>query len=133
MKAKSDNNGSNEPIARFLLHSKWINKANKTVKHQAFQPDNRTGTFELSTYRIAGLSNKEILRTGNLVSQDAGGKNLYGFASLQEIHFTDQNLQLHTDNIPRQGHTNILNWPTGKDDIKLIRLELARLAEFVPI
>jgi hypothetical protein len=96
-------------LARYLLSSNEF--AGGRVKQTAFNPLNAD---TLSTYRLLGLSAKQIDDAGKAVAVQRGpGRTFYGRAEVAEEILAPEGLAFAQDDNPRPGHGNIVGWPPG--------------------
>jgi len=121
-----------EPITSFEYLSRFIVdrnhfRANHTIKHQAFMPNNNGKT---SVCRISGISDGEILEIGLEVAR-IRGKPLFGRADIRVFNVLSKSLVVVPTNPPPIRHADIVGWPENKDHRISIAQELA--AEANPI
>lgn len=116
-----------EVLARFVLSRGWIRSSNGTVKPDAFIP---YPWPDLSVTRHVGLSIEEIWQIGQTVA-DSRPATLYGRADIQALSVTNQSLQIVPTREPKN-HANITGWPKDKPAQKIIALQLAADAWYVP-
>lgn len=113
--------GSDEPLTRFVFEKKWIDKANKGPKPDAFLP---IGTpLQTSVFRIARLSDKGTWEIGASVAK-ARQRSLKARADFPVNALDGTPLRLDPDNNPPR-HANILGWPEEKSDQLLLASILA--------
>ena len=120
---------NSELLARFIVSSKWIRKQDNYVNSAAFIPN---PDRELSVTRHSDILEEKLWNIGKQVAQ-IRKRNLYGRADVQAINVTNQNLKVEPDPIPSNpAHANIKNWPVEKEEQKILALEIAAAAQFVP-
>ena len=121
-----------EPITPFEYLSRFIVdrnhfRANRTIKHQAFIPNNNGKT---SVCRISGIGDGEIWEIGLEVAR-IRGKPLFGRADIRVFNVLSKSLVVVPTNPPPIRHADIVGWPENKDHRISIAQELA--AEANPI
>ncbi len=117
----------NEWLARFILFSRWVRSSDQRVRQDAFIP---YPFPDLSVTRHLGLSDAELWQLGQAVA-DQRPAVLYGRADIQALRVKGQSLRIVPTRNPKN-HANITGWPSGKPAQKIIALELADKAHFVP-
>lgn len=104
------------------------------VKPAAFLPSPISN--EVSTFRIAGLSEQQIRDLGDRAVGSARGKTVRGRAEVlvravrlagNRGHGTSRPLSVVSDDSPPR-HAAIRGWPKEKDRQKLLALEIANAA-----
>jgi hypothetical protein len=116
-------------LARFITSSKWFRPSNQTVKQDAFIPHPYP---DLSVTRHKSLSKQEIWKVGQEIS-DARPATLYGRADIFAEDVRKQKLTVEPRPVPENlNHACILSWPIDKPAQKILALELAAVARFVP-
>ena len=119
----------NELLARFVFHGSHIRKSNQTVKPDAFIP---FPWPNLSVTRHQMATAGELWSVGTNVAA-ASGKTLHGRCDLVASDCLGRGLDVFADPVAgNPNHANISRWPTDKPAQKVIALELAALASFVP-
>lgn len=116
-----------EILSRYITSKNWFSRKNDRVKHHAYMP--RPKELDLSVYRTDNLSNLEIweIARKRIISKMSVPRSLYGRADLQAGNLNNTDLKIDPDNKPKR-HANIINWPSLKEDQKIIALELAEKA-----
>jgi hypothetical protein len=118
-----------ELLARFITWSKWFRSTDKTVKSDAFIPYPYP---DLSVSRHKALSEKELWEIGQTIA-DARPATLYGRADISTEEVRKQKLTVESRPVPENlNHASISGWPADKPAQKIIALELAAAAQFVP-
>jgi hypothetical protein len=119
---------NNELLARFITSSKWF-RNNQTVRQDAFIPYPYP---DLSVTRHKSLSEQEIWKVGQEIS-DARPTTLYGRADVSAEEVRKQKLTVEPRPVPENlNHACVLGWPLDKPAQKILALELAAVARFVP-
>lgn len=116
-----------EALARFVLFRGWIRSSNSTVKPDGFIPYPYP---DLSVTRHIGLSEQEIWQLGQAVA-DSRPATLHGRADIQALQVTARSLRIVPTPEPKN-HANITGWPKDKPAQKIIALQLAADAWYVP-
>ena len=117
-----------ELLARFITSSKWF-RSNHTVRQDAFIPHPYP---DLSVTRHKSLSEPEIWKAGQEIA-DARPATLYGRADVLAEEVRKQKLTIEARPVPENlNHACILGWPLDKPAQKILALELAAAARFVP-
>lgn len=119
-----------EKLARFILFSKLFRRSDQAVKPDAFIPHPHE---ELSVTRHRKLSDKKLWDIGKSVARKRPS-NLYGRADIQALQARKQNI----DVVPRplwknRNHACLVGWPVEKEKQKIIAIEIAASANFVPV
>jgi hypothetical protein len=118
-----------EMLARYVLHSSHIRPSNQTIKQDAFVPHPRPN---LSVTRHLSATEIELWTVGDNVAA-ASGKTLYGRGDVSTTVCLARNLTVKaspTANNPN--HADVSAWPADKPAQKIIALEIAAVAKFVP-
>lgn len=121
--------GSDEKLARYVLQSSHIRRSDATVKADAFVPHPYQ---DLSVNRHLSATEIELWESGGRIATKIG-KTLHGRADVQVEICLRQKLTVEA--APEDGnpnHANIVGWPADKPLQKIIALELAASARFVP-
>jgi len=116
-----------ELLARFVLYSRW-GRADQSVKPDAFIPHPYP---DLSVTRHAGISETELWQIGQDVA-DERPATLYGRADVQALAATKLSLRI-VPTLEPKNHANITGWPPDKPRQKILALELAAVAGYVPM
>lgn len=118
-----------ELLARFITSSKWFRSSNQTVKQDAFIPHPYP---DLSVTRHRSLSEAEIWRIGQDVAESRPA-TLHGRADICAEDVRKLKLSVEPRPEPENlNHACILGWPMDKPAQKILALELAANARFVP-
>jgi hypothetical protein len=127
----------NEPLARYIVYSKWIRNSDHTIKPNAFIPPDT----DLSVTRHLQLTEESLWKIGSTIASGMHPKrSLYGRADVEAHSVFAQNLKVLPDPVEpdnrdhpnhNPNHANITNWPLEKDVKKMCALEIAKAASFV--
>ena len=119
-----------EWLARFIFFKSHIRQSNNTVRPNAFMPPPE---LELSVTRHGNLSGKEIWQAGEMVAKARLEEELklHGRADLQAFNARNRSLKVRSDP-PPENHAVIFGWSLDKPAQKLLALELASLARYLP-
>ena len=118
-----------ELLARFITSSNWFRSSNQTVKQDAFIPHPYP---DLSVTRHESLSEQEIWQLGQEVA-DARPATLHGRADIFAAAVRNNKLTVEARPVPENlRHACVLGWPADKPAQKILALELASVAQFVP-
>jgi hypothetical protein len=103
--------GHNEPITRFIVHTKgYFSAQNRRAKRKAFMPDPTDN--ELSCYRTLDLRAVQIWE----LCRKYVNKRFHARAELVALEITDVGrLQLRPDNDPPR-HVTITNWSSDEEE-----------------
>lgn len=119
-----------EKLARYIFSSSHIRTSDSTVKPEAFSPPR---DLRLSVTRHLDLNEENLWRLGRNAGIRRPDSKLYGRADLQAIVPRNQSLDVESDPLPdNQEHAVVIKWPEDKPLQKIIALELARLASYLP-
>jgi hypothetical protein len=120
---------SDERLARFILASNWIRKADQTIKPDAFIPYPYPN---LSVTRHGNLPEPALWRVGQDIAI-ARPATLYGRADFCVAAVKRQSLDVVSQpEANNPNHANVTGWPADKPAQKIIAQELAAKAHFVP-
>ena len=120
---------SHEQLARFILASNWIRKADQTIKPDAFIPHPYP---DLSVTRHSNLSEEALWRVGQGIAA-VRPATLYGRADICAYAVRRQSLDVVSQPVANNpNHANVTGWPADKPAQKIIAQELAAKAHFVP-
>jgi hypothetical protein len=111
-----------EPLARFIVEKSYF-RADRTLRHSAFMPQNR----EVSVYLTSGLDRSGIWDLGNRNVATPRGKQLLGRADIRVLDVTAVGLAVIPDDDSSR-HANITGWPDDSSRHKLLALQLAEKA-----
>lgn len=118
-----------EQLARFILFSKWIRRADQTVRPDAFIPHPYP---DLSVTRHKNLSDRELWQIGQAVAKARPAK-LYGRADLRAADVRRYALDVESKPEPgNPNHANVIDWPVEKSAQKSIAQQIASGCRFVP-
>lgn len=121
------------PLARFVVQSNLIRaKQTPRVKPRVFlpRPEAGEGAFSLSTFRLDGLSDNEIVAFGRswAATHHGNEERLKASCHLDAQDYEAARLCLNPDNVPHR-HVNVGCWPVDDADQLEIANELCRLVE----
>lgn len=121
---------SDELLARYVLQSSQIRSSDMTIKPDAFIPYRLR---ELSVTRHRDATVAEIWNCGQLVAMQTS-KTLYGRADLVAKECLTRQLTIEAAPLPENpNHANICGWPADKPSQKMIAIELAAAAKYIPL
>ena len=121
---------SDEQLARYVLHRRWIRPDGKTIKQDAFFPP---ASLRFSVTRHLLASETELWSVGNAVAA-ARNLSLYGRADFQAHVCSNHKLSIEPAQIAgNPNHAEIVNWPVDKPLQKIVAQELAASANFIPL
>lgn len=120
---------NDEMLARAIVVSGWIRSSDNTVKQDAFMPH---PYVELSMTRHAGATEAELWADCRRVAA-LRQRTLHGRADLNAGAFVEQGLRVEAAPLPENpNHVNATGWPTERSAQKLMALEIANRAKFLP-
>jgi hypothetical protein len=120
---------TDEMLARYVLHSSHVRRSNQTVKQDAFVPHPYPN---LSVTRHLSATESELWTVGENVAV-ACGKTLYGRGDVSTTVCLTQKLTVKASPTPdNPNHADVSAWPADKPAQKIIALEIAAVAKFVP-
>ena len=123
-----------ENVSRYILQSNHIRRSDNTITPNAFMPHPYA---DLSVTRKLGLDEKEIWSYGEGVARH-NSKTLYGRADSEASSYLEQDLQVISDpvlppNFPENpNHAIVTGWPSDKPSQKMVALEIAAKAKYIP-
>ncbi|QDV42508.1 hypothetical protein Enr13x_23560 [Stieleria neptunia] len=121
--------GPNERLSRFILTKRHVNQETKLPKADAFVPHPYD---ELSVTRDLDASEQEVWQAGHDVAQQRS-KPLMGRCDVIAASYVGQKLKTVPDPVDgNPNHVNVALWPSDKPQQRLIALEIAAVATFVP-
>ena len=116
-----------EPLSRYILEKSYYRSSYNTVKPNAFMPP--SGKGDVSVYRTANLSNKDIWQIGMTYVAQKRGMPLLGRAELIAYDAIAKGLYVKPDPVPHPLHANISGFPIDNSvKARMIALELAARA-----
>jgi hypothetical protein len=120
---------TDEMLARYVLHSSHIRSSNQTIKQDAFVPHPRPN---LSVTRHLSATESELWTVGENVAATSG-KTLYGRGDVSTTACLTQKLTVKASpTLDNPNHADVSAWPADKPAQKIIALEIAAVAKFVP-
>ena len=120
--------GQDESLGRFLKRKSWFSRRENRVYPDAFMPPL---DFELSVYRIDGLSENEMWGIGrDYVIALSKGKiqAIFGIAEIK-ANIVQKVLTVETNGSPHPRHSLITGWPIEKAECKMIAIDFASAAK----
>jgi hypothetical protein len=109
-------------LTRFLFDKRHF--SGTRVKPAAFTPPT---SGKLSACWIDDLSEDSIWQVGDIVGRPRG-KSAIAHAELTRAHIGEVGLLIENDPKPHPNHLNLCGWPTEKDEIKSVAIELCTRA-----
>lgn len=125
---KSDTSGdvrATERISRFILSRSHYSAENQRVKYGAFMP---SPSKQVSVYRTSSIDESTIWQIGSRHVAEPMGKKLYARGDVGALVIFDKRLNVVAAPSPHKLHANIMGWPSGKDEQKMLAVELANAA-----
>lgn len=95
------------------------------MKYAAYLP---ASNRETSVYRISGLSEEVIWEIGQENVANPSGRTLYARGDTQAAVILKTGLALVPETTPHPLHANIAEWPSDKDEQKMLAMEIANEA-----
>jgi len=126
--SQQDSVAASEQIARYILSKRHFSVSSRTVKYGAYLPasDNET-----SVYRISNISEKEIWDIGRKYVAGPSKRTLHARGDATAVAITKTGLEISPETTPHPLHANIVNWPSEKDEQKMLAVEIANEATLV--
>lgn len=119
-----------EMLARYILHGRYIRRPDRCVKPDAFIP---YPWPDLSVTRHLLATATEIWQVGRGVAA-ASSRTLYGRCDLTAQACIAQGLRVWAAPlVGNANHAHVGQWPADKAAQKIVALELAARATFVPV
>jgi hypothetical protein len=119
-----------EELARYIFSSSHVRRADKSLKPDAFMPPMN---LELSVTRHLATNEVELWGIGETVAL-ASSRTLRGRADIDTKACLGQKLSVQAAPIIPQNpnHAHIVGWPADKPARKIVALEIAAKAKFIP-
>jgi len=117
---------ASEPICRFVFGTDYYRPSDKSVRHNAFMPNN---AGETSVYRTISLNDEKIYDLGERYVAPMRKKPIRGWAKILASRITEQELRVDPKLIPHYRHANIVDWPESNNENKVKALKLASKSE----
>jgi len=117
-----------EQIARYILSKRHISVANGIVRPAAYMP---ASNGETSVYRISDIAEKEVWDIGRKYVAGPGGRTLHARGDTPAVAITKTGLAIVPETTPHPLHANIVNWPSEKDEQKMLAVAIANEATLV--
>ena len=119
---------ASEQIARYILSKRYFSVSNRTVKYGAYLP---APNGETSVYRISNISEKGIWDIGCKYVAGPSKRTLHARGDTAAVAITKTGLEIASETTPHPLHANIVNWPSEKDEQKMLAVEIANKATLV--
>ena len=126
--SKQDSVADSEQIARFILSKNHLRASNRTVKYGAYLP---APNGETSVYRISDIAEREVWDIGHKYVAAPSKRTLRGRGDTTAVFITKTGLKIVPETTPHPLHANIVNWPSEKDEQKMLAVEIASEAILV--
>lgn len=120
-----DNVAASERIARYILSKRHFSTSNRTVKYGAYLP---APDGETSVYRASTLSEEESWGIGLEYVAKPRNRTLYARGDTMAGVIMKTGLDIIPETTPHPLHANIVNWPSDKDEQKMLAVEIANEA-----
>jgi hypothetical protein len=117
---------ASEQIARYILSKRYFSISNRTVKYGAYLP---APNCEASVYRISNISEEEIWDIGREYVAEPSKRTLYARGDTTAAVITKTGLEIVPETALHPLHANIVNWPSEKDEQKILAVEIANEAK----
>jgi len=125
---KQDSVADSEQIARYIFTKKHFSVDRGIVRPAAYMPaPNR----EASVFRISNLAEKEIWDIGHKYVAWPSGRTLRARGDTSAVMISKTELKIVPETTPHPLHANIVNWPSEKDEQKMLAVEIANEATLV--
>lgn len=115
-----------ESLARFLFSDRFFARTTGRVKWRAFDPPEN---LELSVFRTDGMTVEDIWRLGRERAGAVRNESPRARADLGATDVRAQKLDVTAAPKDDRRHANIIGWPSEKESIRLIAMELAGSAK----
>ena len=119
---------ASEQIARYILSKRYFSVSNRTVKYGAYLP---APNGETSVYRISNIVEKEIWDIGRKYVAGPSKRTLRARGDTTAVAISKTVLEISPETTPHPLHANIVNWPSEKDEQKMLAVEIANEATLV--
>lgn len=119
-----------ELLARAIVSSSWLHKADNSLKPSAFMPDPEWEPVSMSRHNSA--TEEELWKDCRFVATRRG-KVLYGRADVLARIVREQDLDVIADPTPENpNHVVASGWPKDRSAQRLKAMEIANRATFQP-
>jgi len=115
-----------ESLARFLFSDKLFARTAGRVKWRAFDPPEN---LELSVFRIDGMTVEGVWRLGREQAGAVRNESPRARADIEATEVRARKLDVAAAPKDDLRHANIVGWPSEKESIRLIAMELASSAK----
>lgn len=122
---QQDKVATSERIARYILSKRHFSTSNRTVKYGAYLP---AQNGETSVYRTSTLPEAEIWKIGKQYVAEPMDRTLYARGDTPVSVIVKTILEVVPEITPHPLHANIVKWPSGKDEKKMLAVEIANEA-----
>jgi hypothetical protein len=119
---------ASEQIARYILSARYFSITKRTVKYGAYMP---APNGETSVYRISNIAENEIWDIGRKYVAGPSKRTLRARGDTTAELITKTGLEISPETTPHPLHANIVNWPSEKDEQKMLAVEIANEATLV--
>jgi hypothetical protein len=118
-----------ELLARFVVRRHWI-RQDGTIKQDAFIPP---ANLNLSATRHANLTSPQLWAIGDQIAGQLGDQPLLDRADVKVEDVQRTTLIVVAATLPgNPNHVHIVGWPTEKPAQKMLSVQLAAAARYVP-
>jgi hypothetical protein len=126
--SQQDSVVASEQIARYILSARYFSITKRTVKYGAYMP---APNGETSVYRISNIAENEIWDIGRKYVAGPSKRTLRARGDTTAELITKTGLEISPETTPHPLHANIVNWPSEKDEQKMLAVEIANEATLV--
>jgi len=126
--SQQDGVADSEQIARYILSKRHISVTKGIVRPAAYMP---APNGEASVYRISDITEKDVWDIGREYVAGPSGRTLRARGDTSAVTISKTGLEIVPETTPHHLHANIVNWPTEKDEQKMLAVEIANEATLV--
>lgn len=126
--SQQDGVEASEQIARYILTKRHVSVTKGIVRPAAYMP---ASNGETSVYRISDIAEKEIWDIGRKYVAEPSGRTLRARGDSPAAAITKTGLEIVPETTPHPLHANIVNWPSEKDEQKMLAVEIANEATLI--
>jgi hypothetical protein len=126
--SQQDSVAASEQIARYILTKKHISVTKGIVKPAAYMP---APNGETSVYRISNIAENDIWDIGRKYVAGPSKRTLRARGDTTAEVITKTGLEISPETTPHPLHANIVNWPSEKDEQKMLAVEIANEATLI--
>ena len=118
-----------EPLSKFLHSTDDFNNTSGRIYPSVFKPSNKYNN--ISVYRTKKSSEDEIWWIAYIyvTRKRSDKKKMIARAIITLQNVLDNGLKFNPDGKPHPRHANIDAWPTDKEELKDVKVNLANVAE----